>query len=204
LPPHAGELWEAAGNGKVLKDLHVNTAQLAINVEAPALGHAVYRVQAHSQANTMDAAHAAASAAPRATAAAAAAAAAAASNAQPVAATGSANDSTSHTRSISNIIKVGNQGGVTLSNGVLEVTVDSSGIKVVKMLTTGQSHQYSSALVQYKSNAGPSGAYLFAAGRDSEVSSHSSKHTNNSTTKYLTPTQGHQVLRSLAGLNSFT
>lgn len=167
LPSHTSELWQAAGNSDVLKDLHQSTAQLAINAEIPALGHTVYRVQASSQANTMGATHAAASAA-----ASTAAAAAATSTIKPGATTDNANASTTDTRSgISNAVNVGNEGILVLSNGVLEVTVDSSGIQAVKMLSTGQSRQYSSTLVQYKSRAGPSGAYLFGIGRESEVSS---------------------------------
>lgn len=165
LTSHTSELWQAAGNSDILKDLHRSTAQLAINAEIPALGHTVYRVQASSQANTMGATHAAASAA-------ASTAAAATSTINPGATTDNANASTTDTRSgISNAVNVGNEGILVLSNGVLEVTVDSSGIQAVKMLSTGQSHQYSSTLVQYKSRAGPSGAYLFGIGRESEVSS---------------------------------
>jgi hypothetical protein len=73
----------------------------------------------------------------------------------------------------SDVRELSGQDDITLSNGVLEVTVGAAvGIKRVKVLASGRVHNYSSTLVGYEASGlfKQPGAYIFATQQESKVS----------------------------------
>ena len=159
LPPFTEQLWQAS-NLTQLAASQGNITQLAFQVQVPALGHAVYRVRA---------------------AAAAAAAAAGAMLKAPV----SAGENKAISSSSSSSRTMVESDDITLTDGVLEVTVsaEEGGITTVKVLDSSGSsnggssssssgvYSYSSRLVVYAVGGlfDKAGAYVFSARKQSQV-----------------------------------
>jgi hypothetical protein len=156
LPAFTQQLWQAS-NLTQLAASQGNTAQLAFQVEVPALGHAVYRVHA-----------------------------AAAADARPKPTASSTGGSSRAGSSSSSSRTVVGPGDVTLTNGVLEMTVsaEEGGITTVKLLDSSSSdggsssnsssgglYSYSSRLVVYAVGGlfDAAGAYVFSARKQSQV-----------------------------------
>lgn len=149
LPPRSSEVWEAAALNHLSSPTHDDTAALALQVDVPALGHAVYRVEAVVGSTAHDGASGS------------------------VAAGSDKTASSSSSHSSMQARQLHPQGDTTLSNGQLEVTVspEKGGVTNVRVLSSQQQYAFSATLAHYQADKlfRRTGAYIFTMREQSEV-----------------------------------